>query len=426
LLERVVAIATLSASLGCLTAIAADAASAPSRQLLWSFRGPKVDWVYGPLRGMGTELTEPRFYALLSALVALWVIAWMLPRAIPAAVAGASIVVAHVLMFLAPPIGLSDAFFYLGFGRLATVHGLNPYTHVLSQAPLDPTFSFVTWPDLHTPYGPLFTLLSAPIGALGPARGLWTLKLLAAASSLLLVWLVSRLAARRGHDPVRTALFVGLNPMLLIFAVAGAHNDVLFGALALVGLMAYFEGRDRAAGLWLAAAAGVKASAGLLIPFVVAGTTGRRKLAWSVAAGLGVIYGLALVFWGPNVLRDVVAQGGARAERSVPGLIAVQLFGATRLSGWIPAIASAGFLIAAAALFARAWRGTLDWIDAAGWATLALLLSLTWLMPWYVVWLLPLAALARDRRLRFATIAFVILLVVMRIPGGGEVAAVVP
>jgi alpha-1,6-mannosyltransferase len=375
---------------------------------------------------MGTELTEARFFYLLAGLAVLWVIVWSLPRAIPAALAGASIVAAHVLMFLAPPIGLSDAFFYLGFGRMAIVHGMNPYTHVLSQAPLDPTFAFVTWPNLHTPYGPIFTLLSAPIGALGPARGLWTLKLLAAASSLLLVWMVARLAAKRGRDPVRAALFVGLNPMLLTFAVAGAHNDVIFGALALVGLMAYFEGRDRAAGLWLAAAAGIKASAGLLIPFVVAGATGRRKLAWSIGGGLAVIYGLALVVWGPDVLRDVIAQGGARAERSVPGVIAVQLFGATRLSGWIPAIATAGFLVAAAALLARTWRGRIDWIDGAGWATLALLLSLTWLMPWYVVWLLPLAALARDRRLRLATIAFVFLLVVLRFPGGGEVAAVVP
>ena len=35
----------------------------------------------------------------------------------------------------------------------------------------------------------------------------------------------------------------------------------------------------------------------------------------------------------------------------------------------------------------------------AGWATLAILLASAWLVPWYLLWLLPLVALAADRRL---------------------------
>jgi hypothetical protein len=50
-------------------------------------------------------------------------------------------------------------------------------------------------------------------------------------------------------------------------------------------------------------------------------------------------------------------------------------------------------------LVRRVWRGQLDWIDAAGWAAAALLLTASSLLPWYVVWLIPLAALASDRRL---------------------------
>jgi hypothetical protein len=41
----------------------------------------------------------------------------------------------------------------------------------------------------------------------------------------------------------------------------------------------------------------------------------------------------------------------------------------------------------------------MEWLTAAGWAAAALLLSTSWLVPWYVAWLLPLAALASDRRL---------------------------
>ena len=42
-------------------------------------------------------------------------------------------------------------------------------------------------------------------------------------------------------------------------------------------------------------------------------------------------------------------------------------------------------------------------MTGAGWSTLALIASLAWLVPWYVIWLLPLAALATSMRLRRAT-----------------------
>ena len=33
-----------------------------------------------------------------------------------------------------------------------------------------------------------------------------------------------------------------------------------------------------------------------------------------------------------------------------------------------------------------------------GWASVALLLTLSWVLPWYVLWVLPLAALSSSRR----------------------------
>jgi hypothetical protein len=48
--------------------------------------------------------------------------------------------------------------------------------------------------------------------------------------------------------------------------------------------------------------------------------------------------------------------------------------------------------------------GELDWITGAGWATVALLITTGLLLPWYVAWLLPLAALSNDRRLWLAAI----------------------
>ena len=69
---------------------------------------------------------------------------------------------------------------------------------------------------------------------------------------------------------------------------------------------------------------------------------------------------------------------------------------AGHIAGYIMA---AGFVGIAGRLLWRVWKGQMDWIDGAGWAMVAMLLASSSLLPWYVAWLLPLAALAHDRRL---------------------------
>ena len=56
------------------------------------------------------------------------------------------------------------------------------------------------------------------------------------------------------------------------------------------------------------------------------------------------------------------------------------------------------YAVALAFLLRRTWRGG-DWVRAAAWAALGLLLATSWLLPWYLVWALPLAAVSRDRTL---------------------------
>jgi hypothetical protein len=52
-----------------------------------------------------------------------------------------------------------------------------------------------------------------------------------------------------------------------------------------------------------------------------------------------------------------------------------------------------------AACSVLAWRRR-EAVTAAGWASIALLVTLSWVLPWYVLWVLPLAALSNSRRLR--------------------------
>ena len=57
-----------------------------------------------------------------------------------------------------------------------------------------------------------------------------------------------------------------------------------------------------------------------------------------------------------------------------------------------------------------------DWLSRASWAMLALIATVGWLMPWYVIWVAPLAALAASRRVRLVTVALTVFLVVTAIP----------
>jgi len=57
-----------------------------------------------------------------------------------------------------------------------------------------------------------------------------------------------------------------------------------------------------------------------------------------------------------------------------------------------------------------------DWLSGAGWATFALIASLSWLVPWYVVWLLPLAALASSVRLRWTAVVLTTYLLLAFMP----------
>ena len=69
-------------------------------------------------------------------------------------------------------------------------------------------------------------------------------------------------------------------------------------------------------------------------------------------------------------------------------------------------------------MLVRALRGA-DPIAAAGWSLLALIASIASLAPWYLVWLLPLAAIGRSRPLRIAAIVATVYLIAVHLPALG-------
>jgi len=61
------------------------------------------------------------------------------------------------------------------------------------------------------------------------------------------------------------------------------------------------------------------------------------------------------------------------------------------------------------------WVRRERWLDALGWATIALLVCTAWLLPWYGVWAVVPAALSNDRRLRWSALGLAFYLVATRL-----------
>jgi hypothetical protein len=322
----------------------------------------------------------------------------------------------HVLFLLAPPLLSQDVFSYIAYARLGVEHGLSPYAHAPIDIPHDPVFGFAGSKDAVSVYGPAFTLLTYPLSSLGVAGAYWVLKVIAAAASLGVVALVWRTAERLGRDPVAPALFVGLSPLVLVHVVSAAHNEALVMLLAMAGVYAFVAGRPAAAGALSTFGAGLKASAGLVVPYLVLGSRPRVRAALLGVAGAALaLVVIGLIGFGTHVLDalGLLSSNQGRSSRLSFPYIVSEVVGHRGVVRGAFGLAFAG--VAAWTLW-RTWRGA-DPVRMAGWATFAILIASAWLVPWYLLWLLPLAALAADRRLAIATVALSGWVLAIGVPG---------
>lgn len=417
-------------------AVAGGAAGEPT-QYVPARSGGWPGWLSGPLHGLGLGIGSNSFQALTLVMCASYVAVLLATRALPMRAIVASILLANVVLLLGPPLLSQDVFGYLAFARMGVLHGLDPYTHVAAEAPTDAVFAFIGWPFQNSPYGPLFTLGTYPLAPLGLGGGLWALKAVGVLASLGAVWLTARAASKMGGSAKYAAAFVGLNPVLLELAVGGAHNDtlvllVLAGALLLAAERATASKHAPAAqtgraGSHMSAAAalmivgvGVKASAGLVLPFLVLAPRRWSERARVLGGAFGAVVVLAIVAvvgFGAQALGFVGAlneQQQLIATHSVPAETARWL-GMSATPGWWREVFVGAFAAVTALALWRTARGA-DWRAMAGWTTLALLLSTAWLLPWYAIWVLPLAALADSRRLRGATLVFCAYAILIHLP----------
>lgn len=324
-----------------------------------------------------------------------------------------------------PPALSDDVLRYLWEGKVAAA-GHNPYVLPPEAAEL----AFLrdeTWPIPHqqvpTVYPPLavaaFSIASRlPFPLLG-----W--KAMATAADLLACALLLALARRRGLAPGRTAWYAW-NPLVALEVAGMGHVDVLGVAAALGAVVCLLPGKDEKpraalAGVWAAAGALAKLAplAALPLwsrasrrPLVFAGTTlGLTAAAFApVLASTGGIqpglrtYGVSWEFNGPvyEPLWRLLDRAGA-APALARGLDAVE----RRYEAWTLGDPYYPYLypqflakiVLGLGMLAVVGRSILDRDPVAGTGRLfggLLLLSAT-VYPWYLLWVLPWAALARSR-----------------------------
>jgi len=450
------------------------AANRPSILTPTTHTGYFPRWMAGPLGGLlpgftnnGTVLK----YLFTGALVAMYigyVLALKHAPRLPARWVIAAIVAVHAVFLLSAPLALTDLFNYVNYGRMEIVHGLNPYTTIPILEPhSDPSFSLSNWHQLLSPYGPLFTLLTFAVVPLGVAGSFWALKSILVLTSLATIFLVWKCARLLGREPLAAIALVGLNPIVLLWGLGGDHNDFLMVFCIMLGFYLLLLARAQIGGAqdsgageagidddtnvavgvgsigtirstslreWLlplsalevgagaafTTAIAIKASGGILAPVVLAALlraprTLIQVLLGMVAAGV-VLAAASLLAFGLHV-PDLSTQSTLVTPESIPNLLGLAA-GAGGESAGLRTGLSGLLVVVVLGCAWLAWRRR-DAITASGWASAALIVTLSWVLPWYVLWVLPLAALSSSRRLRTTALVLGVYMIVAWAPSSG-------
>jgi hypothetical protein len=432
-------------------------------------------WMAGPLGGLwpgltsnGTTLRWLFTIALLVMYLAYVLVLSSAPSLSARWVIGAILAV-HVVYLVAPPMALTDVFNYINYGRMEIVHHLNPYTTTpISEPHDDPAFALSNWHQLLSPYGPTFTLITFAVVPLGVAGSFWALKALFMLTSLAIIFLVWKCAVRLGRSPVRAIALVGLNPIVLVWGLGGVHNDFLMVLFLVLGYYLLLRDPDllpligssradradaspaadggapavsaggagllsRARGLLLplsavqlgagaafAVGTSIKASGGIVIPVVLAALLRRPRALVQVLIGMIVasmlLAAASLSAFGLHI-PDLSTQSVLVTAESMPNLIGLAI-GVGGESAGVRLFVEAALLSSLIAGCWYSWRRR-DAITPAGWVNVALILTLSWVLPWYVLWILPLAAMSASRRLRVAAVLVGLFLVITWAPASG-------
>ncbi len=316
----------------------------------------------------------------------------------------------HFILIFAYPVGAADVFIYVTHGRMLALHGLNPMVIPATQIPGDAAVALTAQPYHTSTYGPLWVVLSAGVTRLWPdiLANLLSLKVVVAVAWLAAMAMVYGVLRRR--EPKRAlagAVLVGWNPLGVYEVAANGHNDALLGPLLVLVLVLAGGARPALAGIPLAVAALLKFVPLVLVPLLAVEVWRRR--AWGgllPAVALSAVIALAAYapFWAGEATFSGLRLQAGQFTTSVAKLLHLTLEerAGSEAAGQVARAVTLSLFLGATvgigrAMVRRGWPLTL-----AATLLLAAYLALVawWFQPWYLLWLLPLAALTQVALVR--------------------------
>ncbi|HJZ86001.1 MAG TPA: hypothetical protein VKN99_12565, partial [Polyangia bacterium] len=365
---------------------------------------------------------------------------------------------ARVPFLLHAPVGSDDWYRYLWDGRVARA-GINPYRYAPAAAALSHLRDAVLWPHINHPTIPtIYPPLAQVAFLVAPSLWVWKALVLAADAAIALVlaaWL-----RRSGADP-RRALVWAWCPLVIAELALDGHVDGLAIAL-LVAALALGAARPLSAGLLLGASFAAKLLAGALLPAVAQSAGGSQAVRASVPPvvraarpgrarvylGFAAATAVSLLPYanvGPKMLAGLEVYG--RKWVAAPGAYALiyqatcravtigrdpsaRILHAPRLGPLITGdpgradvfpdelanvLARALVALVVLSLLGLAIRRHLAPTDAGLLVLGAFLLLTPALLPWYVLWVVPLLAF----RPALPLLALVALAPLLHVPGAG-------
>jgi alpha-1,6-mannosyltransferase len=317
---------------------------------------------------------------------------------------------------LAPtwPAASKDLYHYVIEGRTLAVHGENPLVTPPLDLGSDPLLWIVSsWEWEPSRYGPLWALVATvPVRLAGDSLtwsvlGFKAIGVAGFLATCVLVYLTARRASPNHALPAY--VLIAWNPLFLFESAANAHNDTLMVACTALALYGAARRDWPLAFPALAAAVLIKYVTGLLGPLLILwawrearhdGAERRRLLIGVILAALVIALAYAPLWAGIDTFRALT--GAAGDALNSPGWLAREALERAGLSARIARLLiglplAVLFLGAYTAALRLVWRSpqgaTSLWI--AGFLALAgyLVTVSWWFWPWYVTWLLPLAAL---------------------------------
>lgn len=357
-----------------------------------------------------------------------------------------------VPLLVTPPIFSRDTFSYLAVGA-QMVAGADPYAEgpydTLGEK--DPFAHEVDarWQHTATPYGPLFLLIAkGVVWSVGDnvVAGVLLQRLVELIGIALIVWALPRLARLCGFDPVAALWLGAVNPLVLFHLIAGGHNEALMLGLMLAGLVVALESSLLGGTVLITLGVGVKATAGMALPFLVVlvalrlGGRWRDLLRTAAMVGTVALSTFAVLTWvagvGVGWLSALSTPGTVRSFLSLSTSLGVGagqiglLLGLgdhteAALNVMQPVGTGIGAVIALVILW-FCWRGRLHPVLGLGIAMGAFVLLSPVIQPWYLLWAaLPIAASTADARYRKATVWLTAIFSVIIMPNGATIPAFV-